>query len=81
MKYTKVFEDVFNGGKYFVSECCVNNGEVKHLVLCEIDGMNIVEVDNGYEGVTIKRVGYTLGDLIEISIEEFDKRFVKVKCN
>lgn len=78
MKYTKVFEDTLCGVKYFVSECCVGNGELRHLVLCELNGANVVEVDNGYKGVTIKKVGYILGDLIELSIEEFDKRFKEV---
>lgn len=78
MKYTKVFEDTLNGVKYFVSEYCGDGNKLQHLVLCELDGTNVVEVDNGYKGVTIKKVGYILGDLIELSIEEFDKRFKEV---
>lgn len=78
MKYTKVFEDTLSGVKYFVSEYCGDSNKLQHLVLCELDGTNVVEVDNGYKGVTIKKVGYILGDLIELSIEEFDKRFKEV---
>ena len=46
MKYTKVFEDTLNGVKYFVSEYCGDSNKLQHLVLCELDGTNVVEVSS-----------------------------------
>ena len=79
MKYTKTFRDIETGAKYFVSECCIDiDGELRHLVLLRLGKDDVIEVSIDYEGVAIKQVGYVSGDFMEISIEEFDKRFVEV---
>lgn len=79
MKYTKTFKDIETGVEYFVSECCLDiGGDLRHLVLLSLDKDDVVEVSIDYEGTTIKQVGYVNGDFMEISIEEFDKRFIEV---
>lgn len=76
MNYTKVFEDSETGLKYFVTECCLDvEAKLRHLVLFDPVTRNVVEVDNHYQGLTVKKVGYVDGDLIEVAKEEFDQRF------
>ena len=79
MKYTKTFKDTVTGVEYFVSECCCDvGGELRHLVLLTLGKEDAVEVSVDYEGTTVKQVGWSNGDFMEISIEDFDKRFVEV---
>lgn len=76
MNYTKVFQDTETGLEYFVTECSLDvEATLRHLVLFNPMTRNIVEVDNQYQGITVKKVGYVDGDLIEVEKEEFDQRF------
>lgn len=80
MKYTKSFKDTVTGTEYYVSECCFDvGGELRHLVLLSLGKDDVVEVSINYEGTTVKQVGWVNGNYMEVSIEDFDERFIEVK--
>lgn len=78
--FTKCFKDRNTNERFYVSECCVKGDSgIKHLVLIGIDSEKVLEVDEGYEGVTVKPIScITSGDFVEMSLVEFTKNFYEI---
>lgn len=80
MKYTKGFKDTETGAVYYLSEYYFeSDGCTRYLVLLSLDKKDVVEVSNNYKGTTVKQVGWVQGNYMELSIDDFEKRFVEVE--
>ena len=77
-RYTKCFRNIETGLEYFVTGCHVVEGETQHLVLFNEAKRSTVEVDDRYELTGVIRVPNLEGELIELTFEQFNKKFKEV---
>lgn len=77
-RYTKYFKNIETGVVYFVTGCHLVDGEIQHLVLFNESRRSTVEVDDRYELTGVIRVPNLEGELIELTFEQFNKKFKEV---
>lgn len=77
-RYTKYFKNVETGVVYFVTGCHLVDGEIQHLVLFNESRRSTVEVDDQYKLTGVVRVPNLEGELIELTFEQFNKKFKEV---